>query len=179
MDRAALERLCARHGIAPDYHDIWGARHVVPDASLVALLGALGVEAGSDEAVAAAERAPPARGLPPAHAIAADDAGWSLPWPEAARWTIDAEDGARHEGHGTPGGIALPAGYHRLRVDGAAGQTLLIAAPPRCTACGPRTTGASATSATCCAWSSSGAGAAPASSGSIRCTPSSRTTRRT
>ena len=44
IDRAALERLCAHHGIGTDYHDIWGHRHPVAPANLAALLAAFGVD---------------------------------------------------------------------------------------------------------------------------------------
>ena len=55
--RVALERLARIHQIDPDYYDIWGKRHEVPDASLLALLGALGVRAGSPEEIDGAIRA--------------------------------------------------------------------------------------------------------------------------
>ena len=55
--REALERLARIHRIDPQYHDIWGNHHEVPDASLVALLGALGIGAGTPEEVERAIRA--------------------------------------------------------------------------------------------------------------------------
>jgi (1->4)-alpha-D-glucan 1-alpha-D-glucosylmutase len=153
-DRAALERLCERLGVATAYHDIWGHRHAAPDASLLAFLKAFGVDAGSRDAIAAADRAADdaaARaGAPPAAALQANDADWrvDLRLPHGmrpVRWAIDTEDGQRFEGaadvtadgsptfaHRLATGVALPAGYHRLRIEGLAGSTLLIAAPPRC-----------------------------------------------
>jgi (1->4)-alpha-D-glucan 1-alpha-D-glucosylmutase len=50
----ALRRLAVAHGIALDYHDIRGTLHRVQDATLRALLGAMGVVAGSDAEAAAA-----------------------------------------------------------------------------------------------------------------------------
>ncbi len=49
----ALARLAAAHGIDVDYEDVWGDRHQVPDATLEALLAAMGVHA-SDEAASLA-----------------------------------------------------------------------------------------------------------------------------
>ncbi|HEY3634957.1 MAG TPA: malto-oligosyltrehalose synthase [Caldimonas sp.] len=163
--RAALEQLCRRYGIATEYDDIWGTRHGVPDANLIALLAAFDVDATSGAAVAAADRAADEahwhEALPPFAAIDADDAGatFALRIPAALRarrlaWTVAQEDGARHQGECDAAalavrsrperadldvveclfcpGIALPAGYHRLRVDGVPGEALVIAAPRRC-----------------------------------------------
>jgi (1->4)-alpha-D-glucan 1-alpha-D-glucosylmutase len=47
----ALHRLAALHGIARDYHDIWGALHRVSDDTLRALLSTMGVDPSTDEAV--------------------------------------------------------------------------------------------------------------------------------
>ena len=38
-----LWQLCARYGIATDYHDIFGHRHVVPPTNLITLLESFGV----------------------------------------------------------------------------------------------------------------------------------------
>ena len=65
--RESLEHLAARYGIAAEYHDIWGKRHTASDATLAALLAQFEPHAGPDPA------------LPPAAAIAADAARWSLP----------------------------------------------------------------------------------------------------
>jgi len=43
-----LQWLAAAHGIEAGFHDIWGHRHDVPDSSLRALLGDLGVPADGD-----------------------------------------------------------------------------------------------------------------------------------
>ncbi len=96
-DRAALERLAARYGIAAGYDDIAGRHIVVPDASLIALLAAFDVTAANDEqiveALGRADAASAAEALPPVCAITAGKAGWSVPLrlPEAVqelRWTL-------------------------------------------------------------------------------------------
>ena len=62
---AALEKLAALHAIDPGYHDVWGEWHAVPEATLVAILGAMGVDARSpEEALNAHERASAAERLP-------------------------------------------------------------------------------------------------------------------
>ena len=131
--RDALERRAARYGIAPGFHDIWGQPHAASDATLAALLAQFGPEAEHP------------RELPPAAAIEARAARWSLPLGIAGeartlRWRVLEEGGATHEGeaHCAPPGfrleltLSLPPGYHRLSVAGLSGETLLIAAPPRC-----------------------------------------------
>jgi (1->4)-alpha-D-glucan 1-alpha-D-glucosylmutase len=161
--RAALERLCAAHGIATAYHDIWGARHEVDEANLRALLAEFGVDAGTPEGIAAADRAALAAAwgapLPPVVAIDAGAGNWHVPLrlPETAgrlRWTIVEEGGARHAGEADASTLgagaraevdgiacverrlavaaALPAGYHRLRIAGLPGETLVVSAPVRC-----------------------------------------------
>jgi (1->4)-alpha-D-glucan 1-alpha-D-glucosylmutase len=50
-DLDALRRLAGQYGIEPDWHDIWGQRHEVPEASLRALLAAMQVPAVDDAAV--------------------------------------------------------------------------------------------------------------------------------
>ena len=48
MPRGARVEIAARYGVSTDYQD-WSGRHVtVPDTTLVAVLGALGVQAGTD-----------------------------------------------------------------------------------------------------------------------------------
>jgi len=54
--RETLERLARIHKIDPDYYDIWGNHHEVPDTSLVALFGALGIAAGTPEEIVGAIR---------------------------------------------------------------------------------------------------------------------------
>ncbi len=161
--RAALERLGAHFGIAPEYNDIWGKRHAVPDANLIALLAAFGVDASTPERIEAEARAAHAAAwrtpLPPVAAIDAHAARWSLPLrlPDSAmrlRWTLTEEGGKRHQGEAdaaalTESGraeldgktlierrlelsVTLPAGYHKLTIEGLKRETLVVAAPPRC-----------------------------------------------
>ncbi|WP_181360491.1 malto-oligosyltrehalose synthase [Variovorax sp. WS11] len=115
--------------------------------------------AQADELLEAARRASWSRGLPPVQVIRASDAGWTLPLRMPAsmsrlRWQLCEENGAHHQGeldaHALPetAGIeidgerwcerqlpfarSLPMGYHRLRIEGLEGETLLISAPERC-----------------------------------------------
>ena len=46
-----LRELARIHGIASEYHDIWGTLHRVGDATLRALLSAMGVDTSSEDAV--------------------------------------------------------------------------------------------------------------------------------
>jgi (1->4)-alpha-D-glucan 1-alpha-D-glucosylmutase len=105
----ALARLAARHGIALEYHDIWGRLHRVPDASLVALLGAMGVSArsaGEIEAAIAAHQAARWRAvLAPAIVVRAGGEAWKvrvqLPAAldsAALEWRITEETGQVHRG---------------------------------------------------------------------------------
>jgi len=146
--RVTLERLCSRVGIRADYHDVWGNRHEVPDASLVALLAQFGIDASSPEQAARAEQAAQPAVLEPVAAVASGSDTWRVPVrlaPDTAaaplRWVIETEDGERHEGELAAGadaltpGVALAMGYHRLSLHGAKGllgEALLITAPERC-----------------------------------------------
>ncbi|TAK46440.1 MAG: malto-oligosyltrehalose synthase [Betaproteobacteria bacterium] len=158
--RAALDRLCARLGLATGYHDVFGHWREVPPASLVALLAQLDVDAGSLEGALAADaalRAATARQvLPPVLRVAPGHAPWVLRARVASAaagqhlaWHLTLEDGARHEGEAAmaAGGeaecaieipVELPPGYHRVelydpaRRRGFLGDALLIAAPGRC-----------------------------------------------
>ena len=67
-DAALLERLCRLHGIATEYEDVWGKRRPASEASLRALLGALGVDvaaAGGASDPAACDAVEWRRALPP------------------------------------------------------------------------------------------------------------------
>ena len=152
MDTAApsedLVELASRHGVATDYWDWQGQHVVVSDASIRAVLAALGIDVSSDDAVlgslAAHDDLPWRRTLP---ATVVCREGWT-PWvavhvPDGVgvRVDIELEDGTvrpatqvehwvpsrqvdgREVGEATfelPGD--LPLGWHRLRahVDGAA-----------------------------------------------------------
>ncbi|VTU17036.1 malto-oligosyltrehalose synthase [Variovorax sp. RA8] len=98
-------------------------------------------------------------GLPPVRVIRASSADWALPLRMPAsmgrlRWQLWEEDGGKQQGEidtaalpetaaveidGTrwcerqvPFARGLPMGYHRLRIEGLEGETLLISAPERC-----------------------------------------------
>lgn len=64
-----LDELAARYGVATEYWDWQGAHVLVPESTVVAVLGALGVDASSPEqverALADADEAPWRRTLPP------------------------------------------------------------------------------------------------------------------
>jgi (1->4)-alpha-D-glucan 1-alpha-D-glucosylmutase len=161
-ERADLLRLCQRHGIGLEYHDIWGKRRVVPEHGLRALLRAMGVEAGDAQQVQdslraddVAQAALAQRPLPPVAVFWLDSAPWELVVQAGAgegrlQWQLSEEGGALHRGLVEDLHIALPAGlpagYHRLDLrqerDAAAGaagaegrllsSTLVLVAPRRC-----------------------------------------------
>ncbi len=139
---AALARL---HGIASDYTDIWGKRHDVADATLVALLAEFGVHAATPEAVEAALRAHESDRwraiLPPVIVVREGDAPWPLRLNLPAAldaaplaWQLVEENGAHHAGQFAPGElpsperseafvartlalpIAVGPGYHRVAI---------------------------------------------------------------
>jgi 4-alpha-glucanotransferase len=136
---ARLVALAHHHGVDASY-DPGDGRHVqVPAATLIAVLGALGVDATTPEAVeqALAERraAQAARLLPPT-LVARAGRRSALDVPAAARLTIELEDGGQWEvppgrSHWLP--ADLPLGRHTLRL-GLADRTesaTLIVAPQR------------------------------------------------
>jgi len=149
-DDDILARLCARVGVLRGFHDIWGHEHRLSRDNQVALLAELGVDARDATAARAAEerldRERRNEVLPPVLAIRAGEANWSVPVRVEARaatvrWRLIEEGGARHEGMAELSdpadcrlhlALALPAGYHRLELDGHAASTRVIAAPPHC-----------------------------------------------
>jgi (1->4)-alpha-D-glucan 1-alpha-D-glucosylmutase len=104
-----LNRLCELAGIQPDYHDIWGRRHELTDATRLALLDAMGFitaaeEPDYDSAITAAEASKWLEALPPVHV------GWTgqplcltfrLPESDSANtwhWRVTLENGeVRHD----------------------------------------------------------------------------------
>lgn len=106
-DTQALQQLCAHHGIASDYLDMWGTRHTVAPEGLLALLAEFDVHIESppdaEGALAAARQAAWTLALPPVLAIQASDQSWELPLRlpasmECIRWHIRDEDGTRYTG---------------------------------------------------------------------------------
>ena len=104
----ALRQLASVHGIAGEYHDIWGTLHRVGDETLRALLHAMGVDASSDraagDALQAALRARWRRVLDPANVVRDDRRPWSIVLRLPQRfdraplsWRIVAEDGRASE----------------------------------------------------------------------------------
>ncbi|MGI8536879.1 MAG: 4-alpha-glucanotransferase [Mycobacteriales bacterium] len=153
MTSPDLERLAAAHGVATTYLDWTGSPTGVSPAAVVAALGALGVEAGTEPAVAEAlaevEAAPWQRLLPPSVVVRGGSGEVVVHVAEdvEARLELELEDGsrrslpvsgpvtARRKGltrRAVPL-LDLPLGWHRLRA--AAGRSsaeaVLIVAPRR------------------------------------------------
>ncbi|QNP63330.1 4-alpha-glucanotransferase [Streptomyces genisteinicus] len=156
-----LPRLAALHGVATTFSPSPGVTQVVPDDTVVAVLGALGVDATTPGAVRAAldraDRAEAERLLPPTVVVWQEPAG-PLPaaglaaLPAGTVLRVETEQGpvlgpAAPARPGAPmpaGWAALPPGVHRLRAeapDGRAGETTLIVAPGRAPGPGERSHG--------------------------------------
>ncbi|TXS55190.1 4-alpha-glucanotransferase [Streptomyces sp. t39] len=153
-----LARLAALHGVATTFSPSPGVTEVVPDDTVVAVLGALGVDASTPGAVRAAldraDRAEAARLLPPTAVVWQEAEGPLLPaaltaLPAGTALRVTTEQGPVL-GPAGPGGpapawwAALPPGVHRLRAeapDGRAGEATLIVAPGRAPAPGGRSHG--------------------------------------
>ena len=115
--------------------------------------------APADALLEAARRASWSRGLPPVQVVRASSADWTLPLRMPAsmsrlRWQLCEENGAQQQGEldtaalpqtagieidgerwcerQLPFASSLPMGYHRLRIEGLEGETLLVSAPERC-----------------------------------------------
>ncbi len=126
---SALERLASLAGIVPAYRRFDGSEHACSPETAAALLGAMGIAAGSEaEARASLERleAPETAVRPEILVTAGRESRLDLP-----RWQLLLEDGgelasdAKDPGHLPP----LPAGAHSLTTE--AGRRLLIASPPQ------------------------------------------------
>ncbi|WP_374983139.1 4-alpha-glucanotransferase [Streptomyces fradiae] len=142
-----LARLAALHGVATAYSPSPGVTVPVPDATVVAVLGALDVDAATPAAteasLAAAEEARAARLLPPTVVVWQGDEPAGRPRPVAALpdgsvLRITLEDGGTA---GSPVPWAdLPPGVHALEAhapDGRAGRATLVVAPARVPAPAP------------------------------------------
>jgi 4-alpha-glucanotransferase len=149
-----LAALAHAHGVATAYED-WSDRRVeVAPGTVVTVLGRLGVDATTPEAVAAAlraaEEAPWQRVLPPTVVVRGDADVRPVivhaPGDEPVTITVVQEDGTRVAvGAGTPGErrgdrVAvtfalppLPYGWHRLEVQAGSerGEAVLVVAPSR------------------------------------------------
>ncbi|MFF6777600.1 4-alpha-glucanotransferase [Streptomyces sp. NPDC012637] len=136
-----LARLAALHGVATEYAPSEGVTVTVPEATVVAVLRALDVDASTPEALAAAletaERADRERLLPPTVVLwrdQGDAAGPPRPprgLPAGTRFTVTTETGRAVTG---PDWGGLPLGVHRLVAlapDGRRSASTLIVAPAR------------------------------------------------
>jgi 4-alpha-glucanotransferase len=131
-----LARLAELHGVATAYEPSEGVTVQVPDATVVAVLGALDVDATTPEAIAAAlrtaERADEER-LLPATLVSWQDGPARPPQdlPPGTRLRVTTESGEVVEGAGWDG---LPLGVHRVEArapEGRSGTSTLIVAPAR------------------------------------------------
>jgi len=115
-EASALERLAERHGVALEYFDIWGARRHATAESLAAILGAMGIDAGDERALAERVRADEARRwretLPPVAVVRTDrlPARVRLALPAALdaaelAWCLREESGGEHRGGFVPGAL--------------------------------------------------------------------------
>ena len=151
-----LHRLARAHGIQTTYEDVQKRRQQASPETLIALLGALGVELASLEeapsALADHERARAARPLPEV-IVAWDGKLPEIPLhyqqgaaPDSALFRLRAEDGAEHTWRcrlavTKRGQLAaaceleqpLPSGYHTLflEVSGREHEAMIISAPKR------------------------------------------------
>lgn len=137
---AELTRLAELHGVATSYSPSPGRTVTASATAVVAALAALGVDAGTPEAVRAAltarERELGERLLPPTvvhwcdpAAKEAGQAGLPADLPPGTRLHIETEQGETRTSLDR-----LPPGVHRLTAtapDGRTAQAHLIAAPPR------------------------------------------------
>jgi 4-alpha-glucanotransferase len=140
-----LARLAELHGVATVYAPSPTKEVRVPDATVVAVLAALGVDAATPAAITAsteaAEREEAVRLLPPTVVSWAGEPppAWMAGLPAGTRLTVELEDGgSRHllfEETGIGAGPGeLPLGVHRLSAlapDGRTATATLVVAPQR------------------------------------------------
>ncbi|MFI1400010.1 4-alpha-glucanotransferase [Streptomyces sp. NPDC020681] len=145
-----LARLAALHGVATDYSPSEGVTVPVPDATVVAVLAALGVDAATPGAVreelARAESAAAGRLLPPTVVLWREDAeagpdaqADALPvalsrLPARTALRVETEAGASIALGGPSGRRQLPYGVHQLYAEapgGRTGRATLVVAPAR------------------------------------------------
>jgi (1->4)-alpha-D-glucan 1-alpha-D-glucosylmutase len=141
MTLPTLDTLCAHVGLAPQYDDFWGHVQHVPPEALRELLEAMGLEAGSPEAIAATlarlEAEDAQQAMPAAVVVRQGEPaqlqGWLPATAPSVRhvWTLECDNGERFDGLlvmpeadagrprwrfqvDVPPGVRL--GYHRFRV---------------------------------------------------------------
>ncbi|HET6264563.1 MAG TPA: malto-oligosyltrehalose synthase [Usitatibacter sp.] len=121
---SALERLARLYGIEPGYHDIWGTWRIASDATVRALLAAMGVDARDPAAVeatlAANERETWSRALAPITVMRAGELGRGIRIQLADAslgrplgWVLAAEGGEIREESFTPLRLAAVEEYRR------------------------------------------------------------------
>ncbi len=136
VDDRLLGTLAERAGVSARWEDAFGKMHAVAPDNLTAVLGALGLDAGSDndarELIALLEREDAA--LAPR---VTGDAGAELVLPvRPGAWRMQDEHGTAWSGTATARNgqacVVLPdaPGYYRLEIDGQ--ETSVAVAPPRC-----------------------------------------------
>jgi 4-alpha-glucanotransferase len=140
VSRGDLRELAALHGLQTAYRDARGRRRVARAAELVAVLGALGVDAGTPAGAAralAARRRDLAGRLVEPVLVAWDGRLRAATAPAGARLALTLEDGADAPVAERDGVLRerapLPPGYHRLdvRLDRRRASALVISAPRR------------------------------------------------
>lgn len=115
---SALNQLCACYGIMPDYHDMWGQHHQVPDAARRALLEAMHVPAADDGQVLASllelEHQRWSAALPPVRVVRETHEMLDLPVALSAddehldhRWWLVLEGGETRHGQFRPDDLSL------------------------------------------------------------------------
>ncbi|MET9405320.1 4-alpha-glucanotransferase [Streptomyces sp. NPDC002935] len=142
--RTPLSRLAELHGVAPDYNPSPDRTVAAPDAALVAILAALGVDASTPDAVRAAlalhEAGTARRLLPPTLVCWGGDTPAALAGlPDGTRLRITTEQGETRAS-----AEQLPSGVHALHAtapDGRSADVHLVVAPTRLPAPPGRTYG--------------------------------------
>ncbi|MEV7414708.1 4-alpha-glucanotransferase [Streptomyces sp. NPDC089919] len=139
----SLARLAALHGVATSYAPSQDVTVPVGDATVIAVLAALGVDAATpgavDAALGAAEAAAAGRLLPGTlvHWLGGPPPAGLTGLPPGSRLTVDREDGGQdawRSADAAAGLAQLPPGVHRLTAvtpDGRTARAHLIAAPDR------------------------------------------------
>jgi 4-alpha-glucanotransferase len=154
-ERATLEHLCERYGIAAGYEDAWGASRRTPEETKLALLRAMGIDVAAAANDGSGAESAAGASVPPATVLVADERAGrvalqlepSSAAPAAIDWRIDLETGESLEGVAVPARgdgrssleIPLPeaSGYHTLTIRDQATRALLassrlIVTPSRC-----------------------------------------------
>jgi 4-alpha-glucanotransferase/malto-oligosyltrehalose synthase len=114
IDDKVLDQLCTLCGIAIEYTDVWGNRHLTSDKTKQALLAEMGIPVGSECELKCAVEEREARSfrrlLPPVQVERLSVAPFRIVITvpaarvnERLRWTLIEESGQQHEGYFYPG----------------------------------------------------------------------------